>query len=341
MGTGTKAPEVKVSIGGKDVESALSGCFGTVRVELSMDGESHADIEITNAYDITGRSVDGTFAGAAKLGSRVVVEMGYAGDQGKVFCGYLERIELEADQDQPFLLRLHACDVVKLMKENSRCRILTEKKHSDVFEAVLGGYGWTGTGTDCDATPAYDEAKCWYQDGSDYDFVMRELVERGPGDWEFYVSAGTAYYKKADGGSTVMDIDTDAPVTRIRAVSSFLHRMVTAYGSSAAHVAYTGSSKAKAAGIDQSAGCGAEALVNPDGESQDLVDQMALGRAKRLMRQAKRMEITVEGNHSLLAGTYVKVSELDGIWNGTYRVRRAVHSYGEDGYLTEMTLEGA
>lgn len=337
----TKVPEVKVTVGGKDVESALSGCFGNVRVELLMDGESHAEIEITNVYDITGHSVDSAMRGAGKLGCRVEVEMGYAGGKAKVFSGYLDRIELESDQERPHVLRFHAFDVVKLMKENSRCRILTERKHSDVFTKVLGDYSWTGTGTDCDSTPAYDAAKYWYQNENDYDFIMRELVERCPGDREFYVSAGTAYYKKPDSSSTVMEIDTDSPVIRVRAASSFLNRVVTAYGSSVSHIAYTGSSTAKAAGIDSGAGSGAEALVNPDGDSQDLVDGMAQARANRLLRQSKRIEITVEGDNSLLAGKYVKVSDLDQIWNGTYRIRRAVHSYGEDGYLTEMTLEGA
>lgn len=338
---GTKVPEVKVTVGGKDVESGLAGCFGTVRVELDMDGVSHADIEITNAYDITSHSVGSAIAGAAKPGGKVEVEMGYAGSHAKVFSGYLDSMELEADQEQPHVFRLHACDVVKLMKENSRCRILAERKHSDVFTAVLGDYGWTGTGTDCDDTPSYDAAKCWYQNESDYDFVMRELVERCPGDREFYVSLGTAYYKKPDSSSTVMEIDTDSPVIRMKAASSFLNRVVTAYGCSVSHAAYTGSCTAKAAGIDSSAGSGGEALVNPDGDSQDLVDGMALARANRLQRQARRIELTMEGNNSLLTGKYVKVSDLDRIWNGTYRIRRAVHRYGEDGYLTELTLEGA
>lgn len=337
---GTKVPEIKVTVGGKDVESDLSGCFGSVRVELDMDGESHAYAEIINAYHITSHSIENAVAGAAKPGSKVEVQMGYAGDQAKVFAGYLDSVELESDQEQPHILRIHACDVVKLMKENSNCRILTEQKHSDVFTAILGEYSWTGTGTDCDDTPAYDAAKCWYQNESDYDFVMRELVERCPGDWEFYVSAGTAYYKKPDSSSTVMEIDTDTPMIKIKAFRSFLNRKVTAYGSSAVHVAYTGSSTAKAEGIDSSAGSGGEALVNPDGDSQDMVDGMALARANRLKRQAKRIEVTVDGNYSLLTGKYVKVSDLDSIWNGTYRIRRAVHRYNEDGYLTEMTLEG-
>lgn len=337
---GTKVPEVKVSVGGNDVESALSGCFGDVRVELDMDGESHAYIEITNAYDITRHSLDGGIAEAVKPGSRVLVEMGYAGSKAMVFSGYLDSVELEADQEKPCVLLLHACDVVRLMKGNSRCRILTETKHSDVFLAVLGDYGWSGTGAECDETPPYDGAKCWYQKESDYDFVMRELVEHCPGDWEFYVMAGTAYYKKPDSSSVVMEIDTDTPVVSVRAVSSFMNRIVTVYGSSVSHVAYTGTGTAKAEGIDDSAGSGSEALINPDGDSQDQVDGMASARANRLMRQAKHIEITVEGNNSLLAGKYVKVLELESIFNGTYRIRKAVHSYGEDGYLTKMTLEG-
>lgn len=338
---GTKVSEVKVSIGGRDVESALSGCFGNVRVELDMDGESRALIELTNAYDITSHSIDNTISGAAKPGSKVEVEMGYAGDKSKVFAGYLDHVELEADQEQPHLLRLHACDVIKLMKENSYCRILTEKKHSDIFAAVLDTYGWTGIQTSSDDTNAYDEAKSWYQNESDYDFVIRELVERCPGDWEFYVSAGTAYYKKPDSSSTVMEIGADAPVIRIKAVSSFLNQEVTAYGSSSAYVAYTGSSAAKADGIDSSAGSGGRAMMNPDGDSQDMVDGMALACANRLKRRTKQIEITVEGNYSLLSGKYVKVSDLDNIWNGVYRIRKAVHSYGGDGYLTEITLEGS
>lgn len=338
---GTKVAEVKVTVGGKDVETALSASFGSVRVELDMDGESHACIEITNAYDITSHSLDCTIAGAVKPGSKVEVEMGYAGDKAKVFAGYLDDVELEASQEHPHILRLYASDVVKLMKESSYCRILTEKKHSDLFTTILGSYGWTGTGTSCDDTTAYDEAKSWYQNESDYDFVMRELVERCPGDWEFYVSAGTAYYKKPDNSSTVMDIDSDAPIIQIKAVSSFLNQKVTAYGSSLAHVAYTGSSMAKADGISGAAGSGDRAIVNPDGDSQDMVDGMALACANRLKRRAKQMEITVEGNYALLTGMYVKVADLDSIWNGAYRIRKAVHRYGEEGYLTEMSLEGS
>lgn len=336
-----KVPDTKVTVGEKDVETALGGTLGCIRAELDMDGVSSASVEVIGAYDVAAHSLDGTLSGSLLPGSKIEIQLGYVGDKSKVFAGYVDSIELEADQDISYIMRIHAADVVKLMKENRNVRILTEKKHSDVFDTVLGSYSWTGTTSSCDDTDAYDKDKCWYQDESDYDFVMRELVKRCPNDREFYVSNGTAYYKEPKSDTEVMTVNSDSEVFRIRAVKSFLNRTVKIYGNSSGYEVYTGSSDAAADSISSGAEKGCEAYADPDGDSQDMVDGIASAMASKLGRQTKRIEVLVAGDPKLLTGAYVKVSELDAVWNGTYRIRRAVHRCDEEGYQTEMTLEGS
>jgi len=335
-----KAPEVLVTVDGNDVETAWGGMISRIQVDLDMDDEGSAVIDLEKVYELSSHSLSGAVSKGARPGSKVVVKMGYAGAKGNVFAGYLEQVELVSDSESAFIFRLHACDVVHLMKENSHCRILTQKQHSAVFTQLLGEYAWTGTGAASDATDAYDEARNWHQNGTDYDFLIKELIEQCPYDREFYVSDGTAYYKTPDSSQTVLAITPEEDAATLSAVSRYLHRKIQVYGASAVCQSFTGSSTAKAAFLSSSAGAGAEDIVIPDLDSQKTATAVAAGRAKRLERQSIRLTMELMGNNQLLAGAYVAVQKLDSIWNGTYRIRQAQHRYDEHGYQTKIVLEG-
>lgn len=335
-----KAPEVLVTVDGNDVETAWGGMISRIQVDLDMDDESCAVIELAEVYKLSSHSLLEAVSNGARPGSKVVVKMGYAGAKGSVFSGYLDRVELASYSESAFVFRLYTCDVVHLMKETSHCRILTQKQHSAVFTQSLGEYSWTGTGTASDATDAYDKARNWHQNGTDYDFIIKELIDRCPFDREFYVSNGTAYYKAPDSSQPVLTITPEEDAAALSAVSRYLHRTVQVYGTSAACQAFTGKGIARAAFLNSSAGAGAEDIISPDLDSQSTAAAVAAGRAKRLERQSIGLAMELVGNHRLLTGAYVAVQKLDGIWNGTYRIRQAHHQYDEHGYQTKVVLEG-
>ncbi|GEM_PF-5661776 len=338
---GTKAPEVDVLIAGKNIETDLGGICGRIETKLDMDNESYAVVEVGGVYSIESRCLNQKISAVLLPGSKIEISMGYAGDKKKIFIGYLDQIELETGSTFGYTLRLKAYDVIHLMKENIRCRMLKQKRHSDVVTELMQAYSWLGVSASCDNTDAYDKARCWYQNESDYDFLQRELIEQCPNDREFYISLGVACYKKITAGQPAVTLEHDENLDIFHASSKYLNRTIQVYGTSPAFQVFTASETAAGSNISSSAGAGVEMIVNPDAESQDIVAGIAESRAKRLLRQSVRIEMDITGDYRLLSGTYVKADKIDPVWNGVYRIRTAVHTFDGSGYRTRIIVEGS
>lgn len=338
---GTKAPEAEVTIAGKKVGEDLTGHLVSALVCLDMDDESSAVIEIDDVYDLEAGSLAGAVSGSLKPGCSIEVFLGYAGDKAKVFTGYLERIELDGGESAAPILRLYAFDAIRLMKNNYFSRIIKQKKHSAVVSEVMNTYSWLGITVSCDETDAYDKARCWYQNGTDYDFVKQEMVDCCPNDREFYLSLGTAYYQKPDLKTAVLSLTYQDNSNTFRAGRSYVNQTIQVFGSSPLFQPFTASKAAADPQIDSSAKAGMTSLLIADADSQDIAGGIAGSRAAKLLRRTVRIRLELDGNNLLQTGTFVTIRKIDPLWNGTYRVRKALHSYTEKGYLTTITVEGS
>lgn len=335
-----KAPEVLIKVGGKNIENAWKADIGTVQVVLVMEGESRATVAIQNAYDYPSHSVKKEIDSGALPGEKVEIMMGYAGDKKTVFKGYLDGVRLMSDKEQGYTLLLIAYDAIRLMKDSFHCRIWSRKRFSDVYSEILKAYHFTGLKESCDATASYEKERFWYQNESDYAFVMEELIRKCPEAREFYITAGTACYKKPGTSRTVMTVDDDTEIRKKAVTVRFLNHTLRVSGSSAAGVTYTGSSTAKGKILSGAAGAIERSEVIPEADSQDMADGIAAAWAARRKQKTKELELTMDGNYELLVGNDIAVAGLGKTWNGTYQIRRAVHCCDKEGYRTTIKAEG-
>lgn len=334
------APEVLVKIGGNDVAVSMGCKIGTVKVSLYKDGCSDAVIGLEDAYEDQNHGLRSSLTHDLLLGKKVEVSMGYAGSLGAVFSGYLEAVKLRASGEERHVVSLHACDAVKLLKENVRCRIFTEQSYSEVFTGVMKAYSWLCS-TKVDDTKTLKEERTWQQDGSDYDFIVGDLMEHCPDKREFYVSLGMAYYREPDNTEkTVMTMDSDTNCIRFLAEHHYVNQTVCVQGYAQDYVTCSGEYDACGDLLDGSATKGMKAQYVADGDTQDHVDALAANLADRWKNNARQIRLSVPGKKELLPGKYVKIEEMDRIFNGTYQIWEAIHIFDEEGYQTEVGLGG-
>lgn len=333
-----EAPEVQVKAGGSDVVTDLAADLLKVELYLNLNQESTAVIELLNCYDLEGHGIRRKVKAAVVPGSKVEIFMGYSGTRSQVFSGYADVVELEAGEED-YVLRIRACDVVKLMKENRRCRIFKEQSYSEVFSAVLGSYSGL-CAVRVDDTTAMETVRAWHQNGSDYDFIVEELVRGNGEDRDFYVSLGTAYYTEQGDSSAAASLTPDSGVIRFCASMGYLSREVKVQGCSGDFARYGGQAAAESSWKGTLPGTGTEILLLPSADTQDKAQACADRYAQRLEAQALTVKVTLPGNEALLAGGYVALDEFDAGINGTYRVEQAVHRLDDQGYRTELVLSG-
>ncbi len=332
------APEAQVKAGGSDVVTELAADILKVEVYLNLDQESTAVIDLVGCYDVKNHGIRPEVKAAVIPGNKVEIFMGYAGTRSQVFSGYADVVELEAGE-QDYVLRIMACDVVKLMKDNRRCRIFKEQSCSDVFSAVLGDYSGLCS-VKVDDTTAMDAVRAWHQDGSDYDFINQDLVRENGEDRDFYVSLGTAYYVEKGDSSAAVSLTPDSGIIHFCASMGYLSRTVKVQGCSGDFACYGGHALAEASWKGTFPGTGTEMLLIPAADTQDKAQACADRRAGELADRAVTVKLTLPGNQALLAGEYVALDEFDTEINGTYRMEQAVHRMDGEGYRTEIVLSG-
>lgn len=334
-----KSPEVTVTVGGSDLEVALSGVIGKVEVNLLMSDAGSAEIELTEVYDTENQEIHSVLTDGLILGGKVEISMGYSDEKSKVFSGYLDSVELEADGEKDYVLRLKAWDVIHLMKENYNCRIFREKSFSEVFSEVMSSYSWLCTAS-ADDTEVLEEIRTWHQEGSDFDFIVHSLVEHGMDDREFYVCCGSAGYTEPDDTVAESAVLSDQECIRILAAYKYVNQSILVQGYSAGYENYQGEADACMEDLDSTAAKGTAMYLLSEANTQEHVDAIAGRYAKKLLKRGKTVRLFMEGKPAMLVGVYVKLEELDGIWNGKYRIAEAAHRYDENGYQTEILLEG-
>lgn len=335
---GVDVAEVMVKIGSGDIEISLGASVGNVEVKLFLWDESSAVIELTEVYDEKNSCIRTDITDGLEPGDKVEVSMGEPGDKSMVFSGYLDEIMLKGSGEDAYVLQLKARDVIHLLKENVRYRIFTETRISDIFTSVMEEYSWICS-MDVKDTQALGEVRIWQQESSDYDFIVKDLIEHGKEDREFYVSCGKAYFAKTEETPDAVTL-SDTDCTKAEASLRYVNQTMEVQGYSGTYERFTGTALAAGAQMDDSASAGIRMYLLSEADTLDQADAIAARRAKKLMNQEKTVRMTMKGRQQLLTGVYVKVEAIDDIWNGTYRVGEAIHRYDENGYQTEVLLEG-
>lgn len=334
-----KVPAVAVKLDGKNVEMEYTCSIRNVKVSLERQDVSAAEIEIGDCYNIRSQSLDSGLKSGLLLGSEVTVELGYQSNLTRVFAGYLESVSLEASEKEAYILRLKACDVIRLLKDHTRCCIWKGTSHSSVVSEILEEYGWICK-KNVDSTESLKEDAAWWQQGSDYDFIVSELAGIYNPGYSFYALNGTAYFEMKKEGQTVLCLKPGDGIEEFGASWHFLNKEIRVHGISESHEPYLGTSKARGPHINSGAGQGAEFHVIPQAGTKDRADALAASLGEKAAAEAMDISLRTVGLPQLVPGKCLELSGMDGWVNGTYRIEQAEHRIDGDGYRTRVSLGG-
>lgn len=335
-----RAPAAVVKLGGEDVVKELGFRIQKIEASFSRGEPCKVDIELWDCYDMAAHSLKAEFKSAAELGASLEVELGYQSSFTKVFSGYLDGVTLDLTPEDACVVHLEGCDALKLLKENTRCRMFTGTSHSDAVSEILGEYSWVCSSS-CDDTTALEEEENWWQRGSDYEFIADEMGGRHNPGFEFYVELGTAYFaEKEKEWEVAAVLKPGEGINELHITWNYLNKKIQVQGISQSHECYLGEAEITGSHISDSAGMGEEFHCIPQADSEDKATGLAEAMGEKQKGEALTLSLTSVGLPVLMPGKAVTLEGLDGWVNGTYKIIEAVHVIDDEGYRTTVTLKG-
>ncbi len=246
-------PLVMVEVEGTEISKSKTGLLiGDVEIESTSGFEAGiASFVIYGAYNTNTCAFD--FDRVKKfvmLGAQVSISVGYGSSVKEVFCGFISHVNFFFQQDENPGIRVNCMDIKGIMMANCYSKQLTAMSYSegvkeifnsDVYSEMkdrgviksltiidtpdkeggsigssdsggltsLGGFGGIGSSTSGKATDKTVEMVA----ESDYEFVVKAAKKY---NYEFFVSAGNVYFRKAKNYTDVlMEL---SPSTGMRAV---------------------------------------------------------------------------------------------------------------------------
>lgn len=331
-------PAADILVDGKNLVKDLGCKTQGVTVSLSVSEPGTASFKIWDCFDIASHSVKTGITSNILLGSKVVVKMGYGSDKTTVFIGYIDSLGLSMSSEDSFYYDVKAKDVLKLLKESgSRIRIFEEENYVDIFKTLMKPYqAYCTLSTGSMAGKIENHMR---QDCTDYQFIMKHLIEGGACGWEFFVSAGVAYFREKDAEKdVVVSLSPGGGLHRFSWSFQYVNKKIQVLGYSLDVNGLVGTKVAASAGLSSNAVQGTEVVKALGAATQEEVDKRAEKVAKKLMDRGKRGSLSTIGLPQLLPGKYVEITGLDQTVNGEYYISSVTHSMSTDGYSTELGI---
>ena len=194
-----KVPAVRVKIGGtqyssvtaKETKKGKMLLIEKVDTYLCHDEGSSVSVVVGDAYDLEGSK----FRETVSLGDTMQVEVGYGSVFHEIFSGFVGEIQFEyygTDQQ----IRITGFDAIYLMSQNFSSNYYTEKKYSDIINAIIGNYSNVLKKGTIDSSNEQPRAFMSCQGMSDYRYICDVLCPLA--GKEFYIFDGKAYFQAID-----------------------------------------------------------------------------------------------------------------------------------------------
>lgn len=334
-------PAVKIYINGTDILAAQKLFLEEISVVLPLDSAGSAQFKIGNIYDPPSRSFKSGIADKFKPGTIVEIALGYYSSTTKIMKGFVYMLGAEFGSKN--LLVVTVMDVRKLMMIGGSRHVLhNAKNYSDIFKTIMSAYSKLCT-PKVTATDDKLEAPV-SQTGTDYDFIMEELVKKGKSGREFFVLGENAYFRerpksapavlKAEFGRELLELEMDY---------SYLDMEIQVMGyNSYEQASYIGKSKVKSAEPQASllTPTPVFAYSDPDADNQEKAARRAGALADLADRQSKNGRLTMIGLPEIVPGRYVEVVKLEKMVNRKYYITEVRHRIGGAFFVTECDIGG-
>lgn len=311
----------------------------SVEVTLSKEAASAASIKLTHVYDLKKRAFIGDVSSDFILGELVEIEMGYGSSLTSIFYGYVEEINYELSESPS--VNIVAVDVRRIMMGSRKSNISHKvKSYSDAFNEVAKKYKAAYKKTSVDATDKLD-VECIIQNGSDYHFIKEELCRKGNRD--FFVHAGTVYFKKlSEEIFKTVELEWARDLISFQRRASFQDTVVRVLGQNLDKKEEV-QSEVKVKSDDSQKSLVQSEMTEMNADIQDTADAKKIAdyKAEQEKKKARQAGGTCIGIPEILPGGYVKIKNADPrLLDGTYCVTEARHSFSGGGYTTTFEAGG-
>lgn len=332
-------PALSVKAGGFDLIGSSDYVVESVEVTLSRNASSAAVIRLTNVYDLEKRSFCSDVSSDFILGELVEVAMGYGSSLTELFYGYVDEITYELSESPS--VRVTAVDVRKMMMGSKKSNIsYSVKSYSDAFLEVVKKYQPAFQAKDVDVTEKL-ETECILQNGSDYDFIVKELCRKG--ERNFFVHAGKLYFKELTAQLfDTVELEWAKDFISFQRRASFQDAIIRVLGQDMTQKEEVEAEVSLKADDDQKTLVQSE-LTQMDAAAADHSDaqRIAEHKADEVKKQTRQASGVCIGIPQLCPGGRVKIKNGDSkLIDGTYDLMEVRHSFRSDGYRTSFEAGG-
>lgn len=334
-------PAYKVKVKGTDVLTKMNLYVEELVITLSLNAASSAVIKFAGLYDAESSSFKADVKDKFKLGTVVEIEIGYLSDTTMVFKGYVAGLGAEFDEYP--LLTVQLMDARRLMMASGKKQLLHEvKNYSDAFKTVMNSYSKLCT-TVVDPTDDNLE-KPLAQTTNDYNFVTKELIEKGKAPREFFILGENAYFRKpADVTSPVMKVKYGRELLSFSMMSLYLDMKVVVSGydyKAQDPISATAAAKSPE-GVSSIINSPPEIyFIDPDADTAEKAKIRATALAEREINRAMTGNGHLRGIPEVVPGRFLQVESLDSMADKKYYITEVVHTIDTESFTTDFEIGG-
>ena len=248
------------------------------------------------------------------------------------------------DAEDGITVEFTALDVRWLMMtDNFRCREHTVKNYSDAVQEIMKRYKKLCS-VKIDATKENFEDGSISQRASDYDFIMKDLIQSGRVDREFFVVADRAYFRKPRSVSQpVLTLSVGGGLVRFSRRASYENQKITVMGfdpASGKGVEGTASSKASDRQTDVLGGPGERLVTDLSCTSSSRARERAEALAAGFLARKQKADAVCVGLPEIVPGRFIRLSRVDSVMNQKYYITEVTHTLDSEGFFTNVSMEG-
>lgn len=336
-------PAAKLKIGGSEILSMKGVLLEKIQVHLSLQTAGSAEIILSSLYDYKNRSFDSSVKSKTVLGKQVEVELGYGSTTTMIFKGFLASVRMEFDVDDGITYHIMALDARRLMmSDNSHAVVYDVKNYSDAVKTVLKRYSKLCTAKVDATSDSLTIPVC--QRGSDYDFIVKDLIGSGKADREFFIVADKVYFRKPKSSSApVLSLGIASGLKRFYREAFYLNQKIQVIGyqtDSKKEIKGEATAKASGSQVNALGETGVTVRISPECDTAEKAKKKASALAGDLKDKSQDAGGTCIGLPELVPGRYLKIEKVDNLVNHKYYLKTVVHQFSEDGFTTSFEAGG-
>lgn len=336
------APSYKIKANGVDVVSTKKVIVAELTVILSLNAASSAVVKLADLYDEEAHSFKSDIKSKFKLGTVVEIEVGYLSSTTMVFKGYVSGLGVEFSEHP--LLVIQMMDARRLMMSSGKKHLLHEvKNYSDAFKKIMGDYSAL-------CSPVVDATKDSLikplaQNTNDYNFVTRELIEKGKAPREFFILGDKAYFREpAKETSAVMKVRFGRELLTFNMFLNYMDTKIVVSGYDAKTqkaVSATVAAKSKDSQSSLISTTPEVYYLDPDADSQEKAKTRAAAIAKREQNKTCTGNGTLIGLPEVVPGRFLEIEMMDALANRKYYITEVVHTIDSETFTTSFEIGGS